>query len=381
MGVTVNSIDPQHSYQQALDQGVLLADRRQSEVVAKLQNLHERLIDAETPSQVLSDSGGFFGSLFGGKSKAVKVRETVSGLYLWGGVGRGKTLLCDMFFEGLPLEKKKRMHFHRFMREVHQQLGTIKHTASPLDIVADRFAANNRLLVLDEMHVNDITDAMLMGGLLHGLFSRGVTVVTTSNVLPDDLYKDGLQRSRFLPAIEKLKQHTDVVFLGGDVDYRMRILQNAEIYHAPLDESSRAALESYFYKMVGACSSDDKSTVNINDREIDTILLADGVVWFTFSALCETTRSTDDYIEIGQLFHTVLISDVPRMDSRSSDAARRFINMIDEFYDRKVKVVITAEEPPEQLYDGERLRFEFDRTASRLREMQSLDYLGSQHQP
>ena len=286
-----------------------------------------------------------------------------------------------MFFDGLPIKYKRRIHFHRFMRGVHQQLASIKQEQSPLDIVAAKYAAEFRVLVLDEMHINDITDAMLMSGLLKGLFDRGVIILTTSNVAPDDLYRDGLQRAQFLPAIEALKQNTDVVFLGGDIDYRLRALENADIYHQPLDKYADATLETYFMQAVAATSYTEKTPLEINDRQIDTVLLADNVVWFSFNALCNTNRSTDDYIEIARLFHTVLLSEVPVMDGKSSDVSRRFINLVDEFYDRNVKLVITAEDVPEALYQGERLAFEFDRTVSRLREMQSTDYLSSQHQP
>ena len=229
------------------------------------------------------------------------------------------------------------------------------------------------------MHVNDITDAMLMGGLLQALFKRGVTLVTTSNIEPDGLYKDGLQRARFLPAIEAIKNHVDVIFLGGDIDYRMRLLQNAEVFRAPLDADSDASLETQFKAMVAAGEIDIEGSIEINGRDIQTRLLADGVAWFEFDALCSTSRSTDDYIELARAHHTVLLGNVPVMDNTTDDAVRRFINMIDEFYDRGVKLVITAEARPEQLYKGSRLEFEFDRTVSRLSEMQSPEYLASPH--
>lgn len=373
--------DPRTSYRNALDLGLLQPDQRQFEIVGKLQDLYERIISTENSQTQKPDKQGFFSSLFGGGKTAVQPVNKIPGLYLWGGVGRGKTLLCDMFFDGLPIQNKKRIHFHRFMRSVHLQLANIKQAQSPLEIVAEKFAAEFRVLVLDEMHINDITDAMLMSGLLHGLFSRGVIIITTSNVTPDDLYRDGLQRSQFLPAIKALKDNTEVVFLGGDIDYRLRALENAEIYHTPLDEYANATLEAYFQEVVAASAYTEKSPLEINDRLIDTILLADNVVWFSFDSLCNTNRSTDDYIEIARLFHTVLLSDVRSMDGKNSDVSRRFINMVDEFYDRNVKLVVTAEASPEKLYQGDRLAFEFDRTVSRLREMQSSEYLSSQHQP
>lgn len=380
MRIFSNNTDPQTSYKDALDRGVLQPDERQFEIVGKLQDLYERLlIREERLCDRHKEQTGFFASLFKKKSAPEPILET--GLYLWGGVGRGKTLLCDMFFDGLPIKAKKRIHFHRFMRGVHDQLASIKNVESPLELVADQLASECRVLVLDEMHVNDITDAMLMGGLLQALFSRGVSLVTTSNAEPDNLYKDGLQRSRFLPAIESIKQHTEVAFLGGDIDYRLRVLENAEIYHTPLDETADASLKAYFHQMVATGTFTSALSININDRSIDTVMLSDDVVWFSFESLCMTNRSTDDYIEVARLFHTVLVSGVTTMDDKSNDISRRFINMVDEFYDRSVKLVVTAEVLPEHLYSGKRLSFEFDRTISRLREMQSTDYLASQHRP
>jgi len=369
---------PLQAYQAAVDSGQLQTDPIQLEVVNKLQDLYERLVAFEQAPPAPEKSSGFFGSLFG-KSQATPIHQPVTGLYIWGGVGRGKTLLCDMFFASLPTQKKKRVHFHRFMQDVHSQLKKIKREESPLEIVAESIAKECIVLVLDEMHVNDITDAMLMSGLLQGLFKRGVALVTTSNIEPDNLYKDGLQRARFLPAIEAIKNHVDVVFLGGDIDYRMRLLQNAEVYRAPLDDQSDASLEEQFRAMVGAGEIKPQEPIDINDRAIQTRLHADGIAWFDFEALCETSRSTDDYIELARCHHTVLLGNVPVMDDMTNDAVRRFINMIDEFYDRSVKLVVTAEARPESLYSGTRLEFEFDRTVSRLSEMQSSEYLASPH--
>jgi len=368
--------DPRTAYAQLLDSGKLQPDQRQNEVVEKLQGLHQRLM--ESPATTSNKSGGFFSSLFG-KAPEIIVPQPVHGIYLWGGVGRGKTLLCDMFFANLPTNKKKRVHFHRFMQTVHDQLGQIKQEESPLEIVAQNIADECIVLVLDEMHVNDITDAMLMGGLLQGLFKRGVTLVTTSNIEPDGLYKDGLQRARFLPAIEAIKNHVEVVYLGGDIDYRMRLLQNAKVYRAPLDENSDASLEAQFRGLVCTGEVLEQRYLEVNDREIPTVLQADGVAWFEYEALCKTTRSTDDYIEIARSHHTILLANVLESDDTNNDATRRFINMVDEFYDRGVKLVITAAVAPDQLYSGSRLVFEFERTVSRLMEMQSPEYLAAPH--
>ena len=383
MSLSDNNADPMktgpmQAYQTALDSGQLQTDPLQLSVVGKLQDLYDRLLAAENATPGHEKKTGFFKSLFG-KKKTSTETQPVKGLYLWGGVGRGKTLLCDMFYAGLPIEKKKRVHFHRFMQSVHDQLACIKGEESPLEIIAEKIAGECVVLVLDEMHVNDITDAMLMGGLLQGLFRRGVTLVTTSNIEPDGLYKDGLQRARFLPAIEAIKNNVDVDFLGGDIDYRMRLLQNAEVYRAPLDENSDASLETQFRALVAAGTIEERGLLEINGRDIQTVLLADGVVWFEFNELCNTTRSTDDYIEIARSHHTLLLGNVTEMDDTTNDSVRRFINMVDEFYDRGVKLVITAQVRPEALYKGKRLEFEFDRTVSRLSEMQSPEYLASAH--
>lgn len=372
--------DPRTAYRNALDLGLIAPDQKQFEVVGKLQDLHERLIASPVPAAKSSSGGGFFVSLFA-KPAAATIAQRLPGLYLWGGVGRGKTLLCDLFFDGLPFAQKRRIHFHRFMREVHEGLAKIANEASPLDILSEELAKEMRVLVLDEMHVNDIADAMLMSGLLHGLYSRGVTLVTTSNFPPDDLYRDGLQRARFLPAIEALKENSEVVFLGGDLDYRLRALQNADIYHSPADSLAQSGMRAYYQEVVSASDSVDGKTIVINNRDLSTVVWSESVMWATFDELCDSPRSTDDYIEIAEQFHTVLISDIPVMDNTASDMARRFINMIDEFYDRSVKIVVSAAAAPADLYVGDRLTFEFDRTQSRLTEMQSSDYLAQQHRP
>ena len=371
---------PEAAYRAALEEGLLQPDKMQAEVVSRLQTLSESVLSDRMPQVVVVKPSGFFARLFASSPKQT-LESNIKGLYLWGGVGRGKTLLCDMFFNTLPIENKKRLHFHRFMQGVHEQLRGIKGEQSPLELVAQSYADQYRVLVLDEMHINDITDAMLMSGLLQGLYNRGVVIVTTSNAQPDDLYHDGLQRAQFLPAIDALKKNSDVVFLGGDTDYRLRALENAEIYHVPLDDKADLVLDEYFRQAVASGNYQTDVPVEINNRDIQSHKLAESIVWFEFEALCMTNRSTDDYIEIARLFETVLVANVPQMSASNSDVARRFINMIDEFYDRRVKLVVTAEVVPEALYDGTRLSFEFERTASRLREMQSIDYLSSKHQP
>ena len=307
--------------------------------------------------------------------------EAVQGLYLWGGVGRGKTMLMDMFYASLPEEGKKRIHFHRFMRGVHHDLTRLANddgTADPLQVIADEFARDHHVLCFDEFFVSDIADAMILGELLSGMFDRGVTLVATSNVEPDRLYEDGLQRRRFLPAIDKLKTHTLVHHVGGDVDYRLRVLKAAEIYHSPLDSDAAANMQRYFTALAPEAPRTDVD-IEVEKRQIRVRQLADDVGWFDFASLCEGPRSQNDYIELARIFHAVLLSDVKQFTTRNEDSARRFIALVDEFYDRNVKLIISAEVPILSLYAGKRLQFEFERTVSRLLEMQSHEYLARTH--
>ncbi len=306
------------------------------------------------------------------------------GLYLWGGVGRGKTLLMDLFFSSLQnaaaARRAERSHFYHFMRAVHAELGSIKQHTEPLDIVAERLAAQTRLICLDEFFVTDIADAMILSGLFDGLFRRGVTLVTTSNVPPQDLYKDGLQRQRFLPAIDSILEHVDVLHLDGGIDYRLRQLEQAPTYLDSSRPDTPAALRTLFDALAGGIAA-GPSTLCVEGREIRTVDSGSGLAWFEFSELCEGPRSQNDYIELARLYHTLMISNVPVFDPYSENAARRFIMLIDELYDRSVKIVLSAAAPPAALYRGERLRFEFERAASRLIEMQTQDYLAGEHRP
>lgn len=307
-----------------------------------------------------------------------QLRQPVRGLYLWGGVGRGKTMLMDLFYDCLPEHDRLRMHFHRFMQRVHNELTVLGGTANPLEQVAEGLARESSVLCFDEFFVSDIADAMILAELLQGLFERGVTLVATSNVEPDRLYENGLQRRRFLPAIDLLKTHTQVFYVESPVDYRLRALERAEIYHAPLDGAAEASLRKSFAALAPEAAEHDV-VMDINGRPIRSRCVADDVAWFDFAELCEGPRSQNDYIELARVFHAVLLSNVRRFTTRDEDAARRFISLVDEFYDRNVKLIISAEVPAERLYGGERLRFEFERTESRLREMQSHEYLARVH--
>jgi cell division protein ZapE len=316
---------------------------------------------------------GLLDTLFG-----KPVTPSPNGLYLWGGVGRGKTFLIDLFHAGLPIREKRRSHFHRFMRDVHERLRAHAGARDPLAVIAREWRAQLRVLVLDEFFVNDIGDAMLLGRLLERLFEEGVILVTSSNAEPAELYKDGLQRSRFLPAIALIERHCNVVHLDSPHDYRLRALTRSPVYRAPLDDNSDAWLESRWRELGGDDGHRDAG-IEIDGRRIAVRARDKGMAWFDFAAVCEGPRGSADYIEIGTEFHTVLLGGVPVFDALRDDAARRFITMIDELYDRHVNLICSAEASPAALYRGERLTAAFERTASRLIEMQSADYLALEH--
>ena len=302
----------------------------------------------------------------------------VKGLYLWGGVGRGKTFLVDLFYEGLPLEQKRRTHFHRFMRGVHEQLREHAGQSDPLAKIAREWRERLRVLVLDEFFVTDIGDAMLLGRLLERLFAEGVTLVTTSNTAPQNLYKDGLQRAGFLPAIDLLQTYCVVLRSDGQEDYRLRALTRSPVYRTPLDGAADDWLAMRWRELSGGEAAHG-GNIEIDSRKIPVRGRGKSIAWFDFAALCEGPRGTTDYIEIAHEFNTVLVGGIPRFDALNEDAARRFVNLIDELYDRHVNLVCTAADAPTALYTGTRLQGAFERTASRLIEMQSAEYLATPH--
>jgi cell division protein ZapE len=285
----------------------------------------------------------------------------------------------DLFYDCLPVKDKQRVHFHRFMQRIHASLRELGNTSDPLPQIAQNWARDCRLLCLDEFHVADIADAMLLAGLLEHLFAQGVTLVTTSNIEPQQLYKDGLQRARFLPAIDLLLEHTRVMHLGGDTDFRLRILEQSEIFHHPLDNAAEIVLKDSFDRMSADCEL--AHDLEINGRPFHAVRRGDGLVWFEFEELCEKPRGSVDFIEIARAFNTVMLSNMPQLLEEDANSARRFIIMVDEFYDRNVKLLMSAAVPIEKLYTGKLLAFEFQRTASRLTEMQSHDYLATPHLP
>ena len=359
-------LTPRQRYEADLAKPGFVEDAAQVKTVAALDLLYHHLL-ARPPL-------AWWRSLLG------QTQSPLKGLYLWGAVGRGKTWLMDCFFECLPFQEKQRLHFHRFMQMVHAQLKILERQEDPLRIVARHFSEHARVLCFDELFVSDIADAMLLGRLFTYLFEDGVTLVATSNMAPDSLYKDGLQRARFVPAIKLLKQHTHVLNVDGGTDYRLRHLEKARLFYTPAGPEADAHLADFFQHLTGDGHGSDAALL-INGRNIPVQRHADGVVWFRFPDICGGRRSQLDYIEIARSYHTVLISDIPQLGTDIEDEARRFMALVDEFYDRRVKLAISAALPADRLYTGKRLAFEFQRTASRLQEMQSRDYLAEPHLP
>jgi len=295
------------------------------------------------------------------------------GVYLYGGVGRGKSFLMDCFFQSVPLRRKTRLHFHEFMREVHRELQELKGTANPLDELGTRMARRFRLICFDEFHVADVTDAMILHRLLDALFANRVSIVTTSNFHPDDLYPNGLHRDRILSAIELLKDKLEVIGVDNGIDYRRRTMERVKRYHCPLGPEAETALAEAFGQLAEV--RDEDPVLHIEQREITARRKAGGVVWFDFKWLCGGPRSQNDYLEIASRFHTLILSAVPQMQPRMASEARRFTWLVDVLYDRRVKLIMSAEVPPEQLYLEGPLAHEFPRTVSRLNEMQSAEFL------
>lgn len=350
---------PLEYYKEQCDQSVIFEDPKQLAVMQQLQRIYLELLQEHNARQgILS---------FFHKSKMIK------GLYLWGGVGIGKTFMMDCFYKCIPFKEKMRMHFHQFMKLVHQELKKYQGEKDPLQLIAKKFSRQVMLLCFDELFVSDITDAMLLGHLFRALFKQGVCLVTTSNTAPDDLYKNGLQREQFLPAIEMLKQNTLVMHVPTVIDYRLRHLKEAGVFYCPLDENARLNMEKSFESLRGdnPVSTDD---VIILGRPIKIKKQTDKIIWFDFAEICKVPRSQNDYLAIAEKYNTVFISDIPVIPDNAKDTICLFITLVDVFYDARVRLVFSAAEPVGEIYSRGYMVLEYTRTHSRLLEMQSTDY-------
>lgn len=374
----MQSLSPTSRYQQALNEGTHQPDDVQRDAVNRLNSIYQNLTTEPTETAQTSGLKAAFGRLLG--KKEPQTVPPVRGLYMWGGVGRGKTWLMDMFYQSLPGTRKQRLHFHRFMLRVHEELTALQGHSDPLEIVADRFKAETDVLCFDEFFVSDITDAMLLGGLMKALFARGITLVATSNIPPDDLYRNGLQRARFMPAIDAIKEHCDIMNVDAGVDYRLRTLTQAHLWLSPLNEQTQSQMDKLWLALAGA-KRDKSPELEINHRPLQTLGVENQTLAVSFATVCVDARSQHDYIALSRLFHTVMLFNVPVMTPLMESEARRFIALVDEFYERHVKLVVSAEVPLYEIYQGERLKFEFQRCLSRLQEMQSEEYLKRAHMP
>jgi len=345
-------------------------DPLQRKAVEALDDLRQRLLGTLAPKplwqRLLAPRGG--------DSTQEK------GLYFWGGVGRGKTWLMDLFYHSLPFKQKQRSHFHRFMQFIHDELKKHRDRADPLDLIAENIAKRTRVLCFDELFVSDIADAMLLGNLFRSLFDRGVTLVTTSNCAPDELYKDGLQRARFLPAIQLIKENTAIFNLDSGIDYRLRHLQHARTWFDPAIHDAELQMTTLFTQLADGTVESTRS-LDLNHRKIKVRHLGHNVLWFDFKDICDGPRGPADYVELARCYSTVFISSMPQLTATHENQARRFINLVDEFYDRSVKLFVAAATTPDHIYQGSALKFEFQRTLSRLTEMQSKEYLAQPHKP
>lgn len=356
-------MDVREYYEHALTQRGFHADDAQRAAVERLQQAYDEWVAFKAKRS----------STF---KRLINRPDVPRGVYLWGGVGRGKSFLMDSFYLVVPVVRKTRVHFHEFMRNIHRQLDDLKGVADPLDEVARRIAKKYRLICFDEFHVSDIADAMILYNLLTALFANGVSFIMTSNYAPSALYPDGLHRDRMLPTIALLEEMLDVMNVDAGTDYRKRALDQVHAYHAPLSAGADRALRAAYARI--AETEDEEALIRIESREIKALRRAGSIIWFDFATLCGGPRSQNDYLEIASRFHTVILSGVPKMSAAMSSEARRFTWLIDVFYDHKVKLLMSAEAAPEELYTAGTLSNEFHRTVSRIIEMQSTEYMQSE---
>ncbi|BCU65130.1 hypothetical protein F941_01254 [Acinetobacter bouvetii DSM 14964 = CIP 107468] len=357
-------ISPAERYAQALASGQFLPDEAQAVAVHELDRVWQELIQRFKAS----------------KKAFRRFRRQTSphGVYMWGGVGRGKTWLMDQFYESVPFRRKTRMHFHHFMQHVHRELNKLSGQRNPLELVADQIYKEAVVICFDEFFVSNVTDAMILSDLFQKLFARGVTLVATSNIAPDGLYKNGIHRDRFIPTIEMVKKNCVVLNVDAGVDYRLRVLKQAQLFKSPLTHENKLWMAQRFGALTQTQTVSQEPII-INKRIVETIGHTEDVLWCEYSELCLKPRSPADFIEIANIYNTVLVSNVPHMTDYLSEGTRRFIYLVDEFYDRGVKLLLTSEDSIIDLYQGEKLAFEIERTRSRLLEMQSDDYLNSAH--
>lgn len=358
------NLSPLQRYQAAIQSGEFSEDEQQRNAMTYLDGVYQQILANHAKSK------GLFSFL--------RKIEPPKGLYMWGGVGRGKTWMMDMFFESLPPERKMRQHFHHFMKRVHSELNKLQGQQDPLQKVANIIHDEAEVICFDEFFVSNVSDAMILGDLFTMLFDKGITLIATSNIAPNGLYKDGLHRDRFLPAIAEVEKNCTVMNIDSGIDYRLRVLQQAELYVSPLTKENMHWLANRFVALSNN-QNVSQTPIIINGREIPIKGRTENTLYVDFRSLCMQPRSASDFIEIANRFSTVLVDEVPALNDVVADPTRRFIYLVDEFYDRRVKLLVRAEQPILQLYDGQKLAFEIERTRSRLLEMQSEDYLKAEH--
>lgn len=359
-----NPLSPAERYAEALASGKFMPDEAQAQAVHELDRVWNEL------NQRYKASKKIFSRF--------RRQTPPQGVYMWGGVGRGKTWLMDQFYDSVPFRRKTRMHFHHFMQHVHRELNKLSGQQNPLEIVADQIYQDAVVICFDEFFVSNVTDAMILSDLFQKLFKRGITLVATSNIAPDGLYKNGIHRDRFLPTIEMVKQNCAILNVDAGVDYRLRVLKQAQLFKHPLNAEHQDWMQERFNALTQT-QTISHAPITINQRQVETVAHTEDVLWCEFADLCLKPRSPADFIEIANIYNTVLVSNIPHLNDYLADGTRRFIYLVDEFYDRGVKLLLTSEDSIIHIYDGEKLAFEIERTRSRLLEMQSDDYLNSAH--
>ena len=357
-------LSPAERYAQAIASGQFMPDDAQAQAVHELDRVWQELVQRFKASKKTF--------------RRFRRQTSPKGVYMWGGVGRGKTWLMDQFFESIPFRRKMGMHFHHFMQHVHRELNKLSGQRNPLDLVADQIYQQAVIICFDEFFVSNVTDAMILSELFQKLFQRGVTLIATSNIAPDGLYKNGIHRDRFIPTIEMVKKNCVVLNVDAGVDYRLRVLKQAQLFKTPLTHDHKNWIAQRFSALTRTQTISQEPII-INNRIVETIGHTEDVLWCEFSELCLKPRSPADFIEIANIYNTVLVSNVPHLTDYLSEGARRFIYLVDEFYDRGVKLLLTSEDSIIEIYQGEKMAFVIERTRSRLLEMQSDEYLNAAH--